>query len=200
MAGRRRHNIRPKEIGVKLTLPFVGEISGTWAPDDVESKAAWELYVELITRVTIVELRPGSGLVREALTSLYSLFDTTRTIMRKYGPGVAPRSRQHEVTFGGVAVAVLAELRSVLTEWHPKLQDWEAKRDPQVGRAEHERSWAHFAELHAELAGTRRALGDLAQVLADVADVADLLPVPPADDPKKAAGGGRAEKPSGTGD
>ena len=191
MAGRRRHKIAPKEIGVKLTLPFVGEISGTWAPDDVESKAAWELYVELITRVTIVDLRPGTGLVREALTSLYSLFETTRNILRKYGPALAPRARQHEITFGHLALGVLnGALRPLLTKWHPELQDWEAKRDPQVGRAAHEQAWTHFADLHAELAATRRTLADLARLLADVAEVADLLPEPPAEDPKKAAGGG----------
>jgi hypothetical protein len=192
MTGKRHRAIRPKQIGVKLTLPFVGEISGTWEPDDAESQAAWELYIELITRVSVVELRPGTGLVREALSSLYTLFETTRTILRKYGPALAPRARQDEITFGHLAIGVLhGALRPLLTKWHPELQDWEAARDPETGRTTHEQAWEHFAELHAELAATRATLAELAKLLADVAGVAYLVPeLPPLDQPKKPRGGG----------
>lgn len=43
----------PKSVGVKLNLRVV-EISGTWEPNDAERRAAWELYVELVTRVSVV--------------------------------------------------------------------------------------------------------------------------------------------------
>ncbi|MFJ9847403.1 hypothetical protein ACIRYZ_44695 [Kitasatospora sp. NPDC101155] len=43
----------PKQASVKLSLPFVGEVSGTWAPADRERDAARELYVELATRVSV---------------------------------------------------------------------------------------------------------------------------------------------------
>jgi hypothetical protein len=75
-----------KTINVKFAVPRVGEIGGGWEPDESEIKAAWELYVELVTRISIVELQPEQGLLREALSSLYSLFGTTREILRKYGP------------------------------------------------------------------------------------------------------------------
>ena len=78
------------KVSAKLGLPFgIGEISGEWVPEDVERDAAWEMYVELITRVGVVKLGPDEGLVREALSSLYSLFDTTREILRCHGPAVA---------------------------------------------------------------------------------------------------------------
>ena len=38
------------------------------------------MYIELVTRIAVIELRPEEGLLREALSSLYSLFDTTRKI------------------------------------------------------------------------------------------------------------------------
>ncbi|MGW3011312.1 hypothetical protein ACWC9R_21125 [Streptomyces sp. NPDC001219] len=60
-------------MAVEFTVPFVGEISGTWRPDDAERKAAWELYVELITRVSVIELGPAEGVLREALSSHYTL-------------------------------------------------------------------------------------------------------------------------------
>ena len=31
---------------VNLSLPYLGGVTGTWAPDDSERKAAWEMYVE----------------------------------------------------------------------------------------------------------------------------------------------------------
>jgi hypothetical protein len=42
-----------------------------WKPNDAERDAAWERYVELATRIAVVPLRGGEGLIREALTSLY---------------------------------------------------------------------------------------------------------------------------------
>jgi hypothetical protein len=46
-------------------------------------------YIELVTRIAVVPLGPGGGLLRDALSNLYSLFPTTRDILRRYGPGVA---------------------------------------------------------------------------------------------------------------
>ncbi len=81
---------RRSSFKVSLNLPFgLGGVEQTWEPDDDERRAAWELYVELSTRITTVPLQAGTGLQREALTSLYTLFGTTREILRRYGPGVA---------------------------------------------------------------------------------------------------------------
>ena len=83
----------PKSVEVGLDLRFV-KITGTWEPNDAERLAAWELYVELITRVAVVPLPAGEGLLREALTSLYTLFAATRDILRRHGPGIAePKPR-----------------------------------------------------------------------------------------------------------
>jgi len=76
-------------IQVSIQLPYLPKIEATWEPDDNERKAAWEMYVELITRISVAELKPGEGLLREALSSLYTLFGTAREILRKYGPSVA---------------------------------------------------------------------------------------------------------------
>jgi hypothetical protein len=109
-------------VEVKLGIPVVGQVSGTWVPDEAERWAAWELYVELVTRITVVDLPPDQGLLREALSSLHSLFPTTRDILRRYGPAVAPQGKEGGITFGYLAVAILnGVLRALLSTWHPAL-------------------------------------------------------------------------------
>lgn len=166
-----------EKIDIKLKIPLIGEISGVWEPDQVEREAAWELYVELITRVTVVELADDEGLLREALTSLHSVFGTTREILRRYGPALAPRGRKSAITFGGLAVVVLnGVLRPVLAKWHPALAAWESQRPPGTDPGSWEKEWKRETELRQELAKVRASLGDLAKILADVAGAEYLLP------------------------
>lgn len=77
------------EVNVALELPYLGRIAGVWKPDEEEQNAAWELYIELMTRVSVAELSPHEGLLRESLSSLYGIFTTTRQILRTHGPTVA---------------------------------------------------------------------------------------------------------------
>jgi hypothetical protein len=186
---------RPRKIDVNLTLPFIGGITGTWEPAQAEADAAWELYIELISRVSVVPLPPNDGRLDEALTSLHSLFGTTRGLLRKYGRELAPRHRQDDVTFGRVAVAVLnTALRPLLTKWHPELQSWESVRPAATAVQEHERNWAQAAELRADLEKARLTLIELAKLLADVANAAYFFPDDPTPpDPENGRGGGIAE-------
>jgi hypothetical protein len=50
---------------VTVSLPF-GIGSASWEADPTERNAAWELYIELVTRVAVQSLHPQEGLVREA--------------------------------------------------------------------------------------------------------------------------------------
>ena len=96
----------PRSVEVGLDLKFF-KISGTWEPNDAERLAAWELYVELITRVAVVPLGGHEGLLSEALDSVYSLFATTRDILRRHGPTIAEPKRDGQYSFGYLAVALL---------------------------------------------------------------------------------------------
>jgi hypothetical protein len=167
---------RPKSIQVGLNLHFV-QISGTWEPNDDERKAAWELYVELVTRIAVVPLGAQEGLLREALSSLYSLFATTRDILRRYGPDVAEPKPNGQYSFGALAVAMLNYgLRPVLARWHPALEDWEASRPPNQSRGEHEKAWEHADDLRAALEKSRDVLTQYARLMASASGVPDLLP------------------------
>jgi hypothetical protein len=166
---------RPKNIRLGLNLYFL-QISGTWEPNDDERKAAWELYVELVTRISTVPLGPDEGLLREALSSLYSLFATTREILRRYGPDVAEPKPRGQYSFGFLAVAMLSYgLRPVLARWHPALADWEAERLEGSSRIQHERAWNKVAELRAALDQTRDVLMQYAHVMASACGVPELL-------------------------
>lgn len=46
-----------RELGVELGWE-PAKLSGTWEPDSAERAAAWELYVELVTRISVVPLTP----------------------------------------------------------------------------------------------------------------------------------------------
>lgn len=176
----------PKSVQVGLDLK-VFKISGTWEPNEVERRAAWELYVELLTRVAVVPLREGEGLVREALSSLYTLFATTRDVLRKAGPQVAELKPDGQYNLAFLTVAMLNfALRPVLAFWHPALEDWEATRPPDRSRREHENAWGQIGALRGALELTRQQLTYYAALLAAACGVPDLTatvtqtPKPPA--------------------
>ena len=154
---------------MKLNLPYVGSVGGTWVPDESQREAAWELHVELATRVAVVGLTPGEGLFREALTSLHSLFGTTRTILRERGPDVA-KPGKGDLSFGQLAVSVLnGTVRPFLAKWHVALLDYEANRPPGISQIDHECAWERSEELRTELNKMQAALASYSEQLAEVA-------------------------------
>ncbi len=154
---------------VSVSLPF-GLGSAEWTSDPTERKAAWSLYVELATRISLqpLEAELEQGLLREALLSLHSLFKTTRDVLKEAGPsvGIAPYS------VGGIALAVLNRgLRPFLSKWHPLLQAWETQRPPHVNPVAHENNWCEEPQLRNELELLRQELEQYASVLAALAGV-----------------------------
>ena len=172
-----------KGVSVQIGLPFgVGSISGTWEADEEEQAAAWEMYVELVTRVAVVPLGPEEGSLREALTSLHTLFESTRRILREHGPQVARRKEGGDISFGQIAVRILNEaIRPVLATWHPALLHYESERRPEIGAIEHERGWARADELRDALTQLRQVLRQYADTLAEVAGIPPLYESPTAD-------------------
>lgn len=163
----------PKLVTVRLDLkiPGLGGIQGTWEPDESEAGAAWELYVGMVTRTPLGDLPSHEGSPREAMSSIYSLFDTTRSILRQYGPSVARPKKESELSFGYLAVSMLnLVLRQLLTEWHGRLRMWE---DANPGLREDE--WPDLGEFRIALDLAREQLRLYARLFADVAEVPELL-------------------------
>jgi hypothetical protein len=151
-------------------------LGGTWQPDESEIEAAWEMYIELATRISTQQLKDDEGILREALTSLHDLFPTTREILRRHGPTVARKKGDGEHSFAELAVYVLNYgVRPVLSKWHPLLADHEAHRQEDCSTVEHERVWERAGELRAALEELRSTLVDYANLLAQVAGVEPLI-------------------------
>jgi hypothetical protein len=167
---------RPDSYQVSINLPFgLGGIQGTWEPNDAEKKAAWEMYIELATRISAAPLDPEDGILREALSSMHSIFGTTRDILRQYGPEVAQYEGKERMSFGYLAIEILNNvLRPLLAKWHPLLQSYESKRSDKISVAEHERNWERNQELRQEIDKVRTSLVEYIDTLANVAGVPPL--------------------------
>ena len=115
------------------------------------------------------------GILREALTSFYSLFGASRAILREAGPAVAEPKPDGQYSFGFLTVAMLNfGLRPVLSYWHPELSAWEAARAADTSAVEHERAWPREPELRYQLEQTRLVMTQYAALLGAACGVPDL--------------------------
>ena len=135
---------------VGVSIPGIGldfELS------EPERAPAWELYVELATRVVTWQGTPTDiGSVREILSSLHSLFFETRKILRE-SAGVLSRA---DAAVGHVAITFLSgTLRDYLTKWHTRLLLHEEQRPAAEGALTWERAWRERDDALAELAEVR---------------------------------------------
>lgn len=162
-------------VNVSLNLGPVS-LGGTWEPDERETAAAWEMYIELATRISTQALKEDEGILREALGSLHDLFPITREILRRQGPTVARKKGKGDHSFAELAVYVLNyAIRPVLAKWHPLLEEYEASRPEGTSVREHEAEWERADELRGALEGLRSGLLDYANLLAAVAGVEPLI-------------------------
>jgi hypothetical protein len=165
-----------RSVDVGLNLGPLFSLKGTWEPDEQEVEAAWEMYIELATRISTQKLGEDEGILREALDSLHQLFPITRGILKQHGPTVARKKGDGNHSFAELAIYVLNyAIRPVLAKWHPLLQAHEATRPDEASIVEHEGKWERAPELRDVLDELRLALLDYANLLADVAGVEPLI-------------------------
>lgn len=79
--------------------------------NDADREAAWEMYIELLTRITTQPLVNTQGDEETALKSLHSLFPTTRDIIKRHKRG--------SLQFTKLAIVVLNQvIRPFTAKWH----------------------------------------------------------------------------------
>lgn len=153
----------PLTLGsLSWNLPF-GLGGVTIEVTEAEARAALALYVEYATRISGTELERGMGSPREALSALYSLFATTREILREGGPEIA----QGFESLGFVAIRALNDgVRPFLVRWHTILTAREGQND---GLTSEERASfdSELAELRKDLDVYVEALGQMAGIRLD---------------------------------
>jgi len=133
----------------------MGFLEGEFLPKDPDRYAAWELYVELLTRITTQYLAPEEGDEQTALDSVHELFPLTREILRKQGSGAGE--------FAKLAIPVLNQvIRPFTAKWH-RLSLKHGIEDPQRRR-----------DFRAELSALQRTLRSYTRALGEMARVEDL--------------------------
>lgn len=163
-------------VKVEIGIPSIGKIEGTWEPNEIEERAAWELYVELTTRISVIDLQTDTGLLRESLSSLHSLFGITRQILRQYGPTIARPKRGYNLSLGFIALSILnMGLRPFLSKWHPLLLDHEADKPAIMSSIDHEQSWDRYIAFRTALQDVQRILFEYADLLAEAAKIPPLV-------------------------
>lgn len=106
--------------------------------------------MEVSTRVAVVPLERGAGLLREAMSSLHTLIEELRIILREEGPDCSPLGRRD--TAATLIIQVVADIRAFLAPWHPRLQDWETQQREGRDLVEHEDAWPENDRCRTKLA------------------------------------------------
>lgn len=142
--------------GLKINMGF---LETEWEPQVQDAEAAWEIYVELLTRIATQPLPQDAGVETAALDSVYSLFNITRGVLRKYGKDC--------VGFAKIAVIILNQVvRPFTARWHRLSSEgaFQDKENCQVFREE-------LQTLQAQL---RSYMGMLAEI-AGIEDISSIV-------------------------
>jgi hypothetical protein len=129
-----------------------------WLPSDADKDAAWDLYVELLTRITTQPLPDDVGVEKTALDSIYALFGITRETLKFRGRSC--------IEFTRIAVIVLNQvIRPFTAKWH-FLSTNGAFKDQ-----------SKRAQFRDELRDLQDKLKNYTSLLADLSGVEDLTEI-----------------------
>jgi hypothetical protein len=141
--------------GLKVKTPIMDM---EWNPSNSDKEAAWDLYVELITRITTQSLSNDDGVEQTALESVYALFGITRQILKTHGRSC--------VEFTKISIIVLNQIiRPFTAKWH-RLSQSGAFENPEKCN-----------EFRAELSLLQVQLRNYTKLLSDLAGVEDLTEI-----------------------
>ena len=137
---------------IRLNLAIINsEISFKQADKD----AAWELNIEMLTRIVTQPLPSEVGDEKTALDSVYALFAITREILHRHG--------RETIQFSKIAIPVLNQVvRPFTAKWH---------KESLAGAFDHESKRKEFRE---ELEVLQSELRNYNSMLAKIADVENL--------------------------
>jgi len=126
-----------------------------FSPNEGDEVAAWEMYVEMVTRITTQELHQDTGVEATALESIYKMFEITRDILKSHG-----RTCKE---FTKIAIIILNQvIRPFTAKWHKR------STDDQLDLSEEKQC---FRE---ELTSLQKDLRSYSKMLAEIAKIEDL--------------------------
>ena len=137
---------------LKIKTPF---LDMDWNPKDADKDAAWELYTELLTRITTQELPFEHGDEQTALESIFGIFSLTREIIKNHGRDC--------IEFTKISVLVLNQIiRPFTAKWH-RLSMVDGFKNQDL-----------CEEFRTELSQLQATLRIYTKMLSDMAGVEDL--------------------------
>jgi hypothetical protein len=137
--------------GLKIKASF---LEMEWKPKDADKDAAWELYVELLTRITTQALNPDEGTEEAALMSIHSIFNTTREVLKRQGRDC--------IQFSKVAIVMLNQVvRPFTSKWHQKFEESDINDEAK-------------ATFRSDLSDLQKKLVAYAHMLSEIAGVEDI--------------------------
>jgi hypothetical protein len=137
---------------LKVKTPF---LEMDWQPKDEDKDAAWELYIELLTRITTQHLAPEHGDEATALDSIHKLFVISREIIKRRG--------RLCIEFTKIAVLILNQkIRPFTAKWHELMLEKAFDNPKQCD------------EFRTELEVLQEILRVYTRMLSDMAGVEDL--------------------------
>ncbi len=141
--------------GLQVKTPI---LNMEWKPDDPDRDAAWDLYIELLTRITTQPLSDENGVEKTALDSIVAIFGITRNTLKHHGRSC--------IEFTRIAVIILNQVvRPFTAKWHRKSQHGAFDSPEQC------------AVFRSELKVLQTQLRNYTQLLADLAEVEDLTSI-----------------------
>ena len=137
---------------LKITAPF---LEMEWKPQDEDKAAAWELYIELLTRIATQPLDAEHGDEKTALDSVFSLFAITRQVLKN--------NTRNCTEFTKIAIVFLNQVvRPFTAKWH-RLSLLGAFGEPEKCK-----------QFRGELEELQETLRKYTKMLASMAGVEDL--------------------------
>ena len=151
----------------ELTVSIPNLTNLTFAITPSNEGIAWRLFVESVTRISTQPLDQGSGVIREALDSLYALFQSVRGILLEARPTAGVGSTP---TVEYLAISMLnVQMRPFMAKWHARLSEWE-QQNPDARESE----WPENAQCRAEMETMRQGLLDYVRGLGQLAGVRNV--------------------------
>ena len=137
---------------LQIKTPF---LNMKWEPKEADKDASWDLYIELLTRITTQSLKDNDGDEQRALDSIYSIFGLTRDVLKKHGRDAGE--------FAKIAIVVLNQIiRPFTAKWHKESINGAFEDDNKC------------MEFRLELEELQEKLKIYTQMLGDMAGVEDL--------------------------
>ena len=133
---------------LKIKTPF---LEADWCPKDKDKDAAWELYIELLTRIATQPLPMEHGDETTALESIHRLFSLTREIIKKHG--------RECIEFTKIAIVVLNQIvRPFTARWHKEMianafADSQACNEFRMELLELQTSLRYYTKMLSDMAG-----------------------------------------------